>query len=55
MISSRASRPASLCARSITTVAAPPPGSGSVQTFIRPGLFSAGVELAQPGRHLLRR
>ena len=53
MISSRASRPASLWARSITTVAAPPPGSGSVQTFIRPGLFSAGANSRSPVGHLL--
>ena len=48
MISSSAASPASLWARSITTVAVPPPGSGSVQTFIRPGLFSAGANSRSP-------
>ena len=43
MISSSASSPASLCARSITTVK-----SRTVYMFIRPGLFSPGVNELRP-------
>ena len=48
MISSSASSPASLCARSITTLTDPAPSIGSVQMFIRPGLFSPGRNVLSP-------
>ncbi len=61
MISSRASSPASLCARSITTVAAPSfigsagPASGTVKRFIRPGLCSAsGRKVRSPSTTVSR-
>jgi hypothetical protein len=47
MISSSASRPASLWARSITTLITPL-GMRTVQTFIRPGLFWLGSKDRSP-------
>jgi hypothetical protein len=47
MISSKASSPASLWARSITTLAVPST-TGTVQMFIRPGLFPPGEKFLSP-------
>lgn len=46
-ISNSACRPASLWARSISTLASPS-GTGTVQTFIRPGLSAPGSKARSP-------